>query len=205
MDHCNLEYCHNARQLNPQQARWALFFTKFQFSVTYRPGKKNGKADSLSWRHDPASALSLPEPILPPSVIVAPFLVEEIQQAQVNEHPPPTCHLPSYMRSPRCTHKYYNGELHRILCYLYPDPDEPATPHWTYGAPAYSPPAMVPYGFVTDLPSLGGYNTILVGSFHQGLLTGATKGSAHSHGNSHNPIQPGLMGTYGLPEDIVLD
>ncbi|KAK3541748.1 hypothetical protein QTP86_002145, partial [Hemibagrus guttatus] len=43
-DHRNLEYlC-----LNPRQARWALFFTRFQFTVSYRPGSKNGKVDALS-------------------------------------------------------------------------------------------------------------------------------------------------------------
>ncbi|KAK3508503.1 hypothetical protein QTP70_031361, partial [Hemibagrus guttatus] len=43
-DHRNLEYLHGAKRLNPRQARWALFFTRFQFMVTYRPGSKNGKA-----------------------------------------------------------------------------------------------------------------------------------------------------------------
>ncbi|KAK3530803.1 hypothetical protein QTP70_002830 [Hemibagrus guttatus] len=43
-DHRNLEYLHGAKRLNPKQARWALFFTRFQFTVSYRPGSKNGKA-----------------------------------------------------------------------------------------------------------------------------------------------------------------
>ncbi len=47
-DHKNLEYLRSAKQLNPQQARWALFFIRFQFTVTYRPGSKNAKADALS-------------------------------------------------------------------------------------------------------------------------------------------------------------
>ncbi|KAK3570543.1 hypothetical protein QTP86_022079 [Hemibagrus guttatus] len=47
-DHRNLEYLRSAKCLNPCQARWALFFTHFQFSVTYRPGSKNSKADALS-------------------------------------------------------------------------------------------------------------------------------------------------------------
>ncbi|KAI2644484.1 Transposon Tf2-6 polyprotein [Labeo rohita] len=47
-DHKNLEYLRTAKRLNPRQARWALFFTRFQFTVTYRPGSKNIKADSLS-------------------------------------------------------------------------------------------------------------------------------------------------------------
>ncbi|KAK3529301.1 hypothetical protein QTP70_029172 [Hemibagrus guttatus] len=47
MDHRNLEYVCNTKRLNPRQAWWVLFFTQFQFSVTYRPGSKNGKADAL--------------------------------------------------------------------------------------------------------------------------------------------------------------
>jgi len=47
-DHKNLEYIKSAKRLNPRQARWSLFFTRFQFTVTYRPGSKNSKADALS-------------------------------------------------------------------------------------------------------------------------------------------------------------
>ncbi|KAL0154063.1 hypothetical protein M9458_050637 [Cirrhinus mrigala] len=49
-DHRNLEYIRGAKRLNSRQARWALFFTRFDFRITYRPGSKNGKADALS-RH----------------------------------------------------------------------------------------------------------------------------------------------------------
>ncbi|KAL0164283.1 hypothetical protein M9458_040036 [Cirrhinus mrigala] len=52
-DHKNLEYIKGAKRLNPRQARWALFFTRFDFTVTYRPGSKNSKADALSRKHDP--------------------------------------------------------------------------------------------------------------------------------------------------------
>jgi len=40
-DHRNLEYLCSAKRLNPRQARWALFFTQFNFSITYHPGSKN--------------------------------------------------------------------------------------------------------------------------------------------------------------------
>ncbi|KAI2664094.1 Transposon Tf2-11 polyprotein [Labeo rohita] len=52
-DHKNLEYIKGAQQMNPRQAHWSLFFTCFNFTVTYRPGTKNHKADALSGRHDP--------------------------------------------------------------------------------------------------------------------------------------------------------
>ncbi|KAK3542448.1 hypothetical protein QTP86_025890 [Hemibagrus guttatus] len=64
-DHRNLEYLRGAKRLNPRQARWALFFTRFRFMVTYRPGSKNGKADALSRRFEGADEPVLSEPILP--------------------------------------------------------------------------------------------------------------------------------------------
>ena len=47
-DHKNLEFLHNAKRLSSRQARWSLFFSRFNFIITYRPGSKNGKADALS-------------------------------------------------------------------------------------------------------------------------------------------------------------
>ncbi len=52
-DHKNLQYLREAKRLNPQQARWALFFTHFNFKITYHPGPKNIKADALSRLHAP--------------------------------------------------------------------------------------------------------------------------------------------------------
>ncbi|KAK3505618.1 hypothetical protein QTP70_004911, partial [Hemibagrus guttatus] len=71
-DHQNLEYFRGARRMNPRQARWALFFTRFRFMVTYRPGSKNRKADALSRRFETASDPVLVEPILPATAILAP-------------------------------------------------------------------------------------------------------------------------------------
>ncbi len=68
-DHKNLEYLRSARKLNPHQARWALFFTRFQFTITYRPGDKNVKADSRSRRtlltgaNSPSSRPRQPHPV----------------------------------------------------------------------------------------------------------------------------------------------
>jgi len=45
-DHNNLEYLRAAKRLNPRQARWALFFTRFNFTISYCPGAKNVKADA---------------------------------------------------------------------------------------------------------------------------------------------------------------
>ncbi len=47
-NHHNLEYLQSAKRLNHRQAKWALLFTQFNFTVTYRPGSRNTKADALS-------------------------------------------------------------------------------------------------------------------------------------------------------------
>ncbi|KAK3541980.1 hypothetical protein QTP86_009226 [Hemibagrus guttatus] len=93
-DHRNLEYLQGAKRLNPRQARWALFFTRFVFTVTYRPGSKNGKADALSRQFESANDPGKPELILPATALLAPVhwdLMEEIRQAHADEPPPASC------------------------------------------------------------------------------------------------------------------
>ncbi len=63
-DHKNLEYISSAKRLNSRQARWALFFGRFEFSLSYRPGSKNIKPDALSRIFDHSECLSTPECIL---------------------------------------------------------------------------------------------------------------------------------------------
>ena len=53
-DHKNFAYFQDARALNRRQARWAHFLTRFDFKITHRPGKHQGKADALSRRSYPA-------------------------------------------------------------------------------------------------------------------------------------------------------
>ncbi|KAK3508805.1 hypothetical protein QTP70_008630, partial [Hemibagrus guttatus] len=103
--HCNLEYLRGAKRLNPWQARWALFFTRFQFMVTYRLGSKNGKANALSRRFETASNPVLVEPILPATAILAPVrwnLVEEIQRSHADDPPPAGCPPTKICASPVC-------------------------------------------------------------------------------------------------------
>ncbi|KAK3556040.1 hypothetical protein QTP70_001859 [Hemibagrus guttatus] len=93
-DHRNLEYLRGAKRLNPLQARWAMFFTRFVFTVTYRPGSKNGKADALSRQFEAANEPGQPDLILPATAILAPVqwdLVEEIRRAHADEPPPAGC------------------------------------------------------------------------------------------------------------------
>ncbi len=89
-DHKNLQYLRDAKRLNPRQARWALFFTRFNFTITYHPGNHNCKADPLSRFHSPDSPTD-PEPILPPALIVSPIqwkIDEDIQAATLTEPSP---------------------------------------------------------------------------------------------------------------------
>ncbi|KAG1956839.1 retrotransposable element [Pimephales promelas] len=93
-DHRNLEYIKTAKRLNPRQARWSLFFSRFDFKVTYRPGSKNGKADSLSRQFDSSPSPRTSEPILPSTLIAAPIqwdIMTEISAAQHEEQSPPEC------------------------------------------------------------------------------------------------------------------
>ncbi len=91
-DHRNLEYLKSAKRLNHRQARWSLFFTRFDFKITYRPGSQNTKADALSRLHESDSQSPDQEPIIPPTIILAPVqwdIMTEITEAQVTD-PPPT-------------------------------------------------------------------------------------------------------------------
>jgi transposase InsO family protein len=49
-DHKALEYFMTSKELNGRQARWAEALSEFFFTITYRPGRKNEKADALTRR-----------------------------------------------------------------------------------------------------------------------------------------------------------
>jgi len=51
-DHKNLEYFMKAQKLNRKQVRWALYLSRFNFTLKHVPGSKIGKTDSLSRRPD---------------------------------------------------------------------------------------------------------------------------------------------------------
>ncbi|KAI2655269.1 Transposon Tf2-6 polyprotein [Labeo rohita] len=92
-DHKNLEYLRTAKVLNHRQARWALFFTRFNFEISYRPGSQNLKADALSRVHEPG-LVTHSENILPAALIVAPVtwdVMTEITEAQSQDPPPADC------------------------------------------------------------------------------------------------------------------
>ncbi|KAI2645458.1 Transposon Tf2-9 polyprotein [Labeo rohita] len=103
----NLEYLWSAKTLNHRQVRWALFFTRFNFQVTYRPGSQNTKADALSRIHEPGRSAKTPVPVLPTSIIAAPVawdIITEIAEAQTQDPPPAECpvnltYVPQNLRS----------------------------------------------------------------------------------------------------------
>uniref|UniRef100_A0A8C1GVU0 Gypsy retrotransposon integrase-like protein 1 n=1 Tax=Cyprinus carpio TaxID=7962 RepID=A0A8C1GVU0_CYPCA len=107
-DHKDLQYLKEAKRLNPRQARWALFFTRFHFQIAYRPGSKNTRADTLSRLHAPEETLDKPEPILPTKLFVNPIqwdLDEQIRELSQDLPAPPECpankiYIPKDLRTP---------------------------------------------------------------------------------------------------------
>ncbi|KAK3518698.1 hypothetical protein QTP70_008581 [Hemibagrus guttatus] len=150
---------------HPFQARWALFFTRFRFMVTYRPGSKNGKVDALSRRFEGADEPVLSEPILPPTTILAPFRTQVIQWV----HEAPSSGHPGVRRStqlvrrrfwwpslavdvdryiqacPSCAQARTSRQLPEGLLEPLPIPQRP----WSH----------LSVDFLTDLPDSGGYTT----------------------------------------------
>ena len=51
-DHKNLEYFMKAQKLNRRQAYWALYLSRFNFTLKHVLGTKIGKADGLSRQLD---------------------------------------------------------------------------------------------------------------------------------------------------------
>ena len=69
-DHKNLEYLQTAKRLNLRQARWALFFSRFDLHLAYRPGSKNVKPDALSRYFESPIKEDQPETILRPELFI---------------------------------------------------------------------------------------------------------------------------------------
>ena len=58
-DHQNLTYFRKAQKLTRRQARWALFLTRFHFSLHHKPGKTMQAEDPLSRRSDHEEGVKL--------------------------------------------------------------------------------------------------------------------------------------------------
>ncbi len=105
-DHKNLQYLREAKRLNPRQARWALFFTRFQFKISYHPGPRNVKADALSRIHTPEGDSGKPEGILPAEIITSPIqwtsppVASTTPPANLPGCPPDHQYVPRTQRTP---------------------------------------------------------------------------------------------------------
>ncbi len=90
-DHKNLAYLRTAKRLNSRQARWALFLSRFNFTLSYRPGSCNIKPDALSRQFTPDSCIEEPESILPPSCVVgaATWDIERVVKEAQSHQPDP--------------------------------------------------------------------------------------------------------------------
>ena len=93
-DHKNLTFIRAAKRLNSRQARWAQFLDRFNYTLTYRPGSSNTKADALSRLHAPEKSSVEPEPIVPASRIIGVVTMNieaEVKRAQRTEPGPDNC------------------------------------------------------------------------------------------------------------------
>ena len=106
-DHRNLAYIQSAKRLSSRQARWALFFGRFSFSLTYRPSSQNVKPDALSGLYSPENPGTGPETILPPTCLIATLTWEvesavrlaQRQQPDPGTSPPNRLFVPDAVRS----------------------------------------------------------------------------------------------------------
>lgn len=74
-DHKNLQYLREAKRLNPCQARWALF-TRFNFTMSYRPRSCNIKVDALSQLYALEDSTDELENIIRMQLISSPIFVD---------------------------------------------------------------------------------------------------------------------------------
>lgn len=70
IDHKNLECLHEVKRLNPKECR-ELFFTIFNFTISYVLSSKDAKADALSRLHYEREKTYSPETILPPHCVIS--------------------------------------------------------------------------------------------------------------------------------------
>lgn len=117
-DHKNLEYIRKAKRLNSRQARWTLFFNRFNFVLSYRPGSQNTKPDALSRLFNPEPTAKKPEPMLPPHRVVGAvtWQIESEVKRSNGENPTPSgcpvnrLFVPATMR-PQVIHWAHTSKL----------------------------------------------------------------------------------------------
>lgn len=129
-DHKNLAFFRSAKRLNSCQAHCCLFFYRFNFIITYRPGIRNVKPDALSRQFNSSDNCTV-SPILSPSCIEGTLTWEietRVRQAQGEEPnhvpcPAGTLFVPSSLRSDVLTwghtsHVFCHAGIHRTPALL---------------------------------------------------------------------------------------
>ncbi|KAL0150019.1 hypothetical protein M9458_054678, partial [Cirrhinus mrigala] len=226
-DHKNLQYLREARRLNPRQARWALFFTRFNFKITYLPGSRNISADALS-RQFSSDHPAEPEPIIPSNLIISPILWEQdnnIRHATLQEPAPPEC--PEAHQSPGSGHpgsqwtfsllqtRYWWPSIRRdtiryvqscSVCAMSTSPRQLPTGKLVPLPIPQRPCSHIGVDFVTDLPSSEGNTCILVmvDRFSKMCKFFPLKGLPTALETAEHLFQQ-LFRHFGLPEEIVSD
>lgn len=107
-DHKNLTYLKSAKRFNFPQARWSLFFARFNFSVSYGPGSRNINLNTLSHQSSPDLEPQDPATILPPTCRTGSFTweVEEAIRQGLQEEPGPQIYASLYNIT----------EAHHLVC-----------------------------------------------------------------------------------------
>ncbi|KAL0149023.1 hypothetical protein M9458_055638 [Cirrhinus mrigala] len=200
VDHRNLQYLREARRLNPRQARWALFFTRFNFKITYRPGSKNTSADALS-RQFSADPLVELEPIIPSNLIISPILWEQdnnIRHATLQEPTPPEC-PEGMIFVPHSQRLTLLGTAHQSPGSGHPGKLIPLTI-------PQRPWSHIGVDFVTDLPGSEGNTCIpvMVDYFSKMCKFFPLRGLPTALETAEHLFQQ-LFCHFGLPEEIVSD
>ncbi|KAK3570071.1 hypothetical protein QTP86_010237 [Hemibagrus guttatus] len=225
-DHRNLEYLRGAKRLNPRQARCAIFFTRFAFTVTYRPGSKNGKAVALSRQFESDNEPAQPDVILPATAILAPVqwnLVKEIRRAHTNEPPPAGCPPtkifsghPGIRRSTQlvCNRFWWpslDSDVEEYVRSCSTCTQVRTSRLLQEGLLKPLPVPRRPWShlsvdFLTDLPDSGGFTTVMVvvDRFSKGCKLIPLKGLPTAM-QSVEVMFSHVFRNFGLPEDIVSD
>jgi hypothetical protein len=87
-DHKNLEYFMTARQLTERQMRWSLILSRYNFTISYIPGKDNERADALSRREQDMPQGASDERIQARTMqLLKPEVIQDLQRGVIRAAP----------------------------------------------------------------------------------------------------------------------